>query len=315
MPANRGHVVRIDKLDRSARLAEPDRGQEQWYHLAAELIRVLCAGQHLNVVDVGAGSGYGLRIIENTAHGHVLGIDPLVVADGVANIPIDMLRSKSFDVVTCMDVIEHVENDVEIFFEMFQVARKLIVLSTPNWNTSRCQNKYHYREYTPQELTKILGAHEYIAWTCKRNRVTGPPIWIPTLDATEDIFCIAIRAEHCTDEEWTSLHEAKIDAAHVAAKCISTEAYTAEEWMASFVQKISGQPPIEACYTILSWMRTHIRHYDPAQEPSGHIDAIKVLRSGFATPLEQAVAIASILNALVLAPTGPYYVNQAIQKG
>jgi SAM-dependent methyltransferase len=311
MPANKGTVVRIDKLDKSVRLAEPERGQEQWYHLAAELIRVLCGGQHLNVVDVGAGSGYGLSILRSTAHGYVLGIDPLVVADGVASIPIDMLRSKSFDVVTCMDVIEHVENDVELMFEMHKVARKLIVLSTPNWNSSKCENKYHYREYTPAELQKIVGPHEYLVWTCRRNRVDGPPIWTPSVDTAEDIFCIAIRAEHCTDEEWGSLHASKVEAAHVAADSISTEAYTAEEWLSSFQRRIAGQPPIEACYTILCWLKSNIKHYDPAEEPQGHIDAIKVIRSGLATPLEQAVAISSLLNHLVLAPTGPYYVNQA----
>lgn len=62
---------------------------------------------------------------------------------------------RSFDYVTVFDTIEHIKDDIGWLEEARKIARKGIFITTPNWNTSRCYNDAHYREYTPLQLIKL----------------------------------------------------------------------------------------------------------------------------------------------------------------
>jgi SAM-dependent methyltransferase len=111
------------------------------------------------VLDVGCGSGEGLKIL--TAHARsAMGIDlddrlrrPDVHVEikSIADMP-----DKSFDVVVCMDVIEHVVDDKAFVAELFRVARKAVFVTTPNYAMSRNRHPYHVREYTPAEFTHLF---------------------------------------------------------------------------------------------------------------------------------------------------------------
>ena len=78
------------------------------------------------------------------------------------NLPVDItvgietIESKSFDVVTAFDVIEHIKNDKEFISHMLRIARSLIVITTPNFNISGCKNKYHHTEYTPSQFVELF---------------------------------------------------------------------------------------------------------------------------------------------------------------
>jgi hypothetical protein len=54
-----------------------------------------------------------------------------------------------------VDVLEHVEDDREFVTELTRIARRLVLLTTPNWTAGRCTWPYHIREYTPLQLRRL----------------------------------------------------------------------------------------------------------------------------------------------------------------
>jgi len=64
--------------------------------------------------------------------------------------------AKVFDTVVCIDVIEHIEKDLTFVKDLMRVARRQVLVSTPNWTASRCHWPYHVREYTPAELVGLF---------------------------------------------------------------------------------------------------------------------------------------------------------------
>lgn len=133
------------------------------------------------VLDVGAGIGYGLNLLAIRAK-HVSGVDidekaidycerhvrgknpklkDLKVYDGY-HLP---YKDKSFDVITSIDVIEHVEKYDEFITELLRVARKAVILSTPNRRPEYTnpdgtpRNYWHLREWNRKELNDILKKH------------------------------------------------------------------------------------------------------------------------------------------------------------
>jgi hypothetical protein len=163
MPTNENPVKHIEELTQTDREKEANYCQEHWYILAS----LLCGGK--TVLDVGTGTGYGVPILKSAGALSVSGIDPLPLLPGTSNIDISHIKDKSFDLVTCFDVIEHVPSDVEFLAELKRIARIGVVLSTPNWLYSKCKNSYHCREYTPIELHNLV-QDNYKAWAAGPNR-------------------------------------------------------------------------------------------------------------------------------------------------
>ncbi len=136
------------------------RGREPlqmgWYEFASMLVE----GQ--TVLDVGCGSGEGLKLLSRKA-GKATGIDldqRLEREDVEVEIKdISKISSKSFDAVVCIDVIEHVEDDTEFVKELVRVARKYLLVTTPNYAVSRNLHPYHVREYTPYEFERLFSQY------------------------------------------------------------------------------------------------------------------------------------------------------------
>jgi 2-polyprenyl-3-methyl-5-hydroxy-6-metoxy-1,4-benzoquinol methylase len=82
--------------------------QMGWYELASSLVQGKAA------LDVGCGSGEGLMLLaEKADRATGLDIDERLNREGleICIQDISLLPNESFDVVVCIDVIEHVEDD------------------------------------------------------------------------------------------------------------------------------------------------------------------------------------------------------------
>jgi SAM-dependent methyltransferase len=130
--------------------------QMGWYRLAASLV----PGQ--TVLDVGCGSGEGLKVLAAQAR-EAIGIDLdermrredlRIEIKGLAEVP-----DKSVDVCVCVDVIEHVEDDLEFVRQIVRVSRKLVFVSTPNYTAGRNTWPYHVREYTPRQFERLFSPY------------------------------------------------------------------------------------------------------------------------------------------------------------
>ncbi len=129
------------------------------------------------VLDVGFGLGYGLKIMASKAE-RLEGIetDRRAVSQGqelVREIP-EILELKhydgkkipyetnAFDVVTCVDVIEHIPDYTNLLKEMVRVSRRVVLLSTPNRRPENTRpdgsprNRWHLREWSYEEFDAIL---------------------------------------------------------------------------------------------------------------------------------------------------------------
>ena len=129
------------------------------------------------VLDVGFGFGYGMVEMAEKAE-QLVGVEidrravsrgkklveevPQIIAvkhyDG-RTIPFD---DSSFDVVTCVDVLEHVPDYAGLLQEMVRISSRVVLVSTPNRRPEytrpdgRPKNRWHLREWSFQELDTIL---------------------------------------------------------------------------------------------------------------------------------------------------------------
>lgn len=129
------------------------------------------------VLDFGCGTGYGAAQLAEVAE-HVLGLDASADALVWARATHDHshlsfeqrddlgrgLPASSFDLITCFEMIEHVDEDtqreaVQSFARLLRPAAKLLI-STPNpeVTVNYGENPYHRKELTEQEFRQLLSA-------------------------------------------------------------------------------------------------------------------------------------------------------------
>jgi SAM-dependent methyltransferase len=155
-----------------------------WYRgrravIAAELER-LGLPSDLAVLDAGCGSGRTLR--ELSRFGRVAATEPdpdaaALAADRgdfdvrIAGLPDVPWPDASFDLITCLDVIEHVQDDVAALAQLRRVARPAAVLlaTVPAypllWSRHDVAN-HHFRRYTRRSLS---GALTVAGWRLRRS--------------------------------------------------------------------------------------------------------------------------------------------------
>lgn len=141
---------------------------------AYEFARKRAGGKR--VLDVGSGEGYGAAYLAEKAAG-VVGLDRHAgaiqqaqqkyrgsnirfVVGMMEETPRELMEKK-FDIVCCMQTIEHV-GDQDLFLEQLKAVAKPggeVIVTTPNKGRFPEFNPYHIRELTPGELQKLMQAH------------------------------------------------------------------------------------------------------------------------------------------------------------
>jgi 2-polyprenyl-3-methyl-5-hydroxy-6-metoxy-1,4-benzoquinol methylase/glycosyltransferase involved in cell wall biosynthesis len=142
------------------------------YNMALELV----SGK--NVLDFGCGTGYGAAMMASRA-ASVTGLDIDAAAitwaikthrnPALTFIQRDdlgaTLPAKSFDVVTCFEMIEHVDHATQkaviASFARLLKDDGVLLISTPNPETTKQygENPYHIREMNEPELRDLLSPH------------------------------------------------------------------------------------------------------------------------------------------------------------
>jgi len=129
------------------------------------------------VLDVGMGIGYGIGVLSIKAKevyavdvdekavaynkARLIGKNPrvkdLILYDGI-NLP---FKDNFFDVVTCVDVIEQVEDFDHFLSELIRVSKRIMVVATPNRRPEYTnpdgtpKNYWHLREWSYEEFNAI----------------------------------------------------------------------------------------------------------------------------------------------------------------
>ena len=135
----------MDRIDSVAKKVgdtsvEAGRGSGQlgWYKFASNIFK------NMEILDAGCGLGKGLEILRQS-NNQVTGqdLDPRIKGEKILITPLKSIHSNSFDIVTSIDVVEHVENDKEFISDLVRIAKYSVFITTPNWTISRCQWPYH----------------------------------------------------------------------------------------------------------------------------------------------------------------------------
>jgi 2-polyprenyl-3-methyl-5-hydroxy-6-metoxy-1,4-benzoquinol methylase len=148
------------------------------------------------VLDVGFGLGYGLNILAIKASA-VSGVDVDPKVYGYCQQTLvgrnprlrDLLlykgdrlpfKDEQFDLVTCVDVLEHVERYDAFLTELLRVSRQGVFISTPNRRPEYTnadgtpKNHWHLREWSYEELDDILTRHGHVEWNFLNGPFDGP---------------------------------------------------------------------------------------------------------------------------------------------
>jgi SAM-dependent methyltransferase len=162
----------VEEAEFQAILDHEDR--HWWYRGRLRIVRQeveqLDLPSGARILDAGCGSG---RVLDELARfGDVVGVDlsPSAVAaawargHSVANARVEELpfADATFDLVTCLDVIEHTPDDVRALRELVRVTRPggYLLLTVPAyqslWSTHDVRNE-HYRRYRRRSLRDAAG--------------------------------------------------------------------------------------------------------------------------------------------------------------
>lgn len=158
-------------LQTAERVSQKDHSDN--YVFQRSLLAYLEAAKLISgkVLEIGTGSGYGVEIVaphtdafitidkyKTDIAGETPAAENKVTFLQMNVPPLQNIPSASFDFVITFQVIEHIQRDDVFLQEIYRVLKsggKLIV-TTPNKKMSLTRNPWHVREYTIQELEKLL---------------------------------------------------------------------------------------------------------------------------------------------------------------
>ncbi len=146
-----------------------------WWHIAKrrpvlEILQGIKSQTKLKILDVGCGTGKNMEMFSKI--GEVWGIDNSKDAinfckkRGLKNLKLATLESNGFednqfDIVTMLDVLEHIEDDFAAIIEVKRILKKggNIILTVPayGWLWSKWDEVLHHkRRYTRQSLVSVF---------------------------------------------------------------------------------------------------------------------------------------------------------------
>lgn len=133
-----------------------------WYNWCG---KKYCVGK--TVLDVGCGMCDGMDILKKCGASEVTGQDVDIqlktINKDLLIMDVKNIADKSYDIITCFDVIEHVLDDTVFFNNLIRIAKELVIITTPNFTRSAAANVYHCREYTIPQFVNIFKPDEL--WT------------------------------------------------------------------------------------------------------------------------------------------------------
>ncbi|RME19543.1 MAG: class I SAM-dependent methyltransferase [Bacteroidetes bacterium] len=120
------------------------------------------------VLEIGTGSGYGIDYLAPCVKEFVT-IDKFQPSDvdfskyhnvlfQRCTVPPLPFQDNEFDFVVSFQVIEHIKDDKTFVKEIYRVLKPggKFIVTTPNILTTLTRNPWHIREYTKEELQKLL---------------------------------------------------------------------------------------------------------------------------------------------------------------
>lgn len=149
------------------------------------------------LLDIGCGTGANLSLLCDMAgpNGHVTAMDfsPLALEfaqQHLGELPVKLVRGDAtrlpfqdnhFDVVTMLDVLEHVEDDLAAVQEIHRVLRPdgAFVLSVPAYQklwSMHDEALHHFRRYEYHDLGRVLHAGGLAVWRMSFAMSLMPPI-------------------------------------------------------------------------------------------------------------------------------------------
>ncbi len=171
------------------------------------------------VLDAGCGTAYGSAMLAEAGAEHVTGIDraasvletarpslppnvDLVVGD-LRELP---FPDRSFDLVVCFEVVEHLEEPDAALRELSRVVSGdgIVLVSSPNRDVYEPGNPHHLHEYVPAELRQALQRYfAHVELRCQANLIAssvmpGDVAGGAELEAVHDLRlakCAALPAE------------------------------------------------------------------------------------------------------------------------
>jgi SAM-dependent methyltransferase len=169
---------------------------EPWEQHRARYLRIAArVAPGMRVLDAGCGIGYGAAIL-NEAGARVVGVDasaeaiararagypgPDYLVGDVLSLP---FADASFDVITCLEVIEHVDDPQRLVRELARMLRRggALFLSTPNARMERlhergigsAENPYHLSPFRPGRLRRLVRRAGLDAVLYGQSRDRGP---------------------------------------------------------------------------------------------------------------------------------------------
>jgi len=205
-----------------------------WYRGRREIVRQAIAAldlpHHASILDAGCGSGRNM--VEFASFGRVTGVDvseysvEAARARGLEDVRVAGLNAlpfedASFDLVTTLDVIEHIDDDVAALREMRRVARpdgRLLVTvpAYPALWSSHDELNHHRRRYTRETL---LAAVERAGWEPLRTTFFNS-------------LLLPVAAAYRLAERWGLTPPAQTSAGHEAQLELGTS------WMNGLLERI-----------------------------------------------------------------------------
>lgn len=129
--------------------------QRKDYNYYKKVIEIVKSLHFKSIIDVGANRSPVLENISNSVDKVLIDLNDIPLIEGIRNIKCDFytwIPDKQYDVVLCLQVLEHLEDPKTFATKLFQIATDTVIISVPyKWKKGAC--KYHVQD--PVDFEKV----------------------------------------------------------------------------------------------------------------------------------------------------------------